>query len=171
MICLMNEGPNGPSFYYRGTVRVHEYIIAVKTLVQSIRASSMHCDVVIRPIMPRGIEGTLIRHGNVSTTTGYLLEIDFESFLFDQNGPYDCAYRYRFHKDGVQFMRIQTDKNGYPANARFPAQPDLHFAESHWDPKYQRPDFLKMYALFREIVSAKGELPEPFRAAAMGQIT
>jgi hypothetical protein len=107
-------------------------------------------------------------YGEVRTKSGFVLAVPKESILFDRNGPFDYAYRYRFVDDsGAQLMRIQTDKKGYPANARFPGKPDLHFQEQQWDPTYQRPNFLKMYALFRQIVTAKGELPEPFRTASL----
>jgi hypothetical protein len=125
----------------------------------------MYCTVRIRPIIANGLAGTSVS-GEVRTSNDFSLYVVKEAILFDQTGPCDYAYRYRFSNAGTQIMRIQTDKNGFPANARFPNKPDLHFQEQHWDAAFQRPDFLKMYTLFRQIVSANGELPEPFRTAA-----
>lgn len=153
-------------------MQAEEYLREVERLVLAIRASAMDSDIVIRPIMPRGIEGTLIRSCSVWTSNrAYRLEVGLESFLFNQHGPYDCAFRYRFYVNEEQIMRIQTDKHGFPANARFPSQPSLHFQEQQWLTKYRRPNFLKMYSLFREIITAKGDLPENFRSAAAGLIS
>jgi len=126
----------------------------------------MRCTIGIRPIRINGLDGTSL-YGEVVTPTGFGLQVVKESILFDDTGPCNFAYRYLFSNGGAPLMRIQTDKNGFPANARFPNKPDLHFQEPYWDSSYQRPDFLKMYALFRQIVSAGGTLPEPFRSAAI----
>lgn len=141
---------------------------AVETLVLSIR-QSMTCTVMIRPILVKGLVGTSA-FGKIETSSGYCLEIVKESLLFNAQGPVDVAFRYKFFKGGNQIMRIQTDKNCFPANARFPSQPHLHFHEPKWAPEHQRPNLLKMYGLFRQIVTAKGELPETFKSAEAGLI-
>jgi len=106
--------------------------------------------------------------GWLRTRLGFELEVRKELLHLRGDGSLERAYRYTMYKRGQELIRFQTTLK-HPANAHFPphylSEDFKHFTIDRWPPHLREPDFLKMYKLFRDLVKAGGELPEPFRSA------
>jgi hypothetical protein len=85
-----------------------------------------------------------------------------------ESGMIDKEYRYTFICNTVEKLRIETE-TGKPAHAHCPPRYlsgiGRHFDIIHWPQDLQDMNFIKVFALWSEMVRTEGELPEPFRSA------
>jgi hypothetical protein len=107
--------------------------------------------------------------GVIRTTNGYVLSVRRERLIYNRTARREqCDYCYEILHEDKPLIRLETDRNPrYPAHAHIyrtelPGSETHHFEEHRWPERLRRPDFLKVYSLFQEIVAAGGTLPEPF---------
>jgi hypothetical protein len=142
-----------------------EYLAKAQTLYQALSGVLPICELRLRAT---GRGGSSIE-GVIRTDSGFELEIRRERFVYDRTDRCEKAdYCYDFKYNGRPLIRFETDRNPrYPPHAHvyrrdLPGSEEQHLPESRWPDRIKRPDFLKMYAFFQDVVRFGGELPPPF---------
>jgi hypothetical protein len=113
------------------------------------------------PVLGTRITGSFRRDGVVLQVKEYFNHIP-------DRGVIQKDYRYTFIHNGVEMLRIETQK-GKPQHAHFPPRyvnnDGRHFTIKQWPPELQDMDFTKAFELWGDMVRNGGRLPEPFRSA------